>query len=410
MADSLEIPTGGAQEAGIVIVGSGLAAVCALEAMREAGYVGQVTMIGEERQMPYDRPPLSKQVLKEPGAEARIDLRDAAIFDAPATRLLRGRCVAEIDARQRRVVLDDGAVVGYTKLLLATGSRPRVLPGLPPAGAGVFYLRTLDDAVALRGALKSATSLAVVGGGVIGLEVAATAVALGVETTVIEASPRLMSRAACPQLSEVLQEEHRSRGVRVLCGATPSAFDFSGNRHTISWSDGRKLEVDVVLVGVGVTPEVDLAERCGIKCAPEGIVVDGFGATSIPGVYAAGEVAFHYNGRVACHQRQENWHHAAAHGRHVGASMIEPGAVYQEICGYWSDQYDLNIQVFGAVTGDEHVVRGDVPARRFAVFHLAAGVVVGITAINSPSDLRRGKKLVREGSSLEPEIESIVRA
>lgn len=226
MADSLEILTGGAQEAGIVIVGSGLAAVCALEAMREAGYVGQVTMIGEERQMPYDRPPLSKQVLKNRGAEARIDLRDAAIFDAPATRLLRGRCVAEIDARQRRVVLDDGAVVGYTKLLLATGSRPRVLSGLPPAGAGVFYLRTLDDAVALRGALKSATSLAVVGGGVIGLEVAATAVALGVETTVIEASPRLMSRAACPQLSEVLEEEHRSRGVRVLCGATPSAFDF----------------------------------------------------------------------------------------------------------------------------------------------------------------------------------------
>lgn len=410
MAEPVQILTGEAEEAGIVIVGSGLAAVCALEGMREAGYVGQVTMIGEERQMPYDRPPLSKQVLKEPGAEARIELRDGAIFDAPMTRLLRGRCVAEIDAPQRRVLLDDGAVVGYSKLLLATGSRPRVLPGLPPAGAGVFYLRTLDDAVALRGALKSATSLAVVGGGVIGLEVAATAVGLGVETTVIEASPRLMSRAACLQLSEVLEEEHRAHGVQVLCGATPSAFDFAGNRHTISWSDGRTLEVDVVLVGIGVTPEVDLAERCGIECVPEGIVVDGFGATSIPGVYATGEVAFHYNGRVVGHQRQENWHHAAAHGRHVGAAMIKPDAVYQEICGYWSDQYDLNIQVFGAVTGDEHVVRGDVSARRFAVFHLVDGVVVGITAVNSPSDLRAGKKLVRTGSSLESKIESAVRA
>lgn len=406
MADPLQIPTGGAREAGIVIVGSGLAAVCALEGLREAGYTGRVTMIGEERQMPYDRPPLSKQVLKEPGAEARIDLRDGAVFDDPMTRLLRGRCVAEVDARQSRVVLDDGAVVGYTKLLLATGSRPRVLPGLPPAGAGVFYLRTLDDAVALRGALKDATSLAVVGGGVIGLEVAATAVGLGVETTVIEASPRLMSRAACPQLSEVLEQEHRTRGVHVLCGATPCAFDFSGNRHIISWSDGRTLEVDVVLVGVGVIPEVDLAERCGIECAPEGIVVDGFGATSIPGVYAAGEVAFHYNGRVVGHQRQENWHHAAAHGRHVGMAMIEPGAVYQEICGYWSDQYDLNIQVFGAVTGDEHVVRGDVAARRFSVFHLVDGVVVGITAVNSPSDLRLGKKLVRAESPLESKIGS----
>lgn len=409
MADPAQIPVG-VQPAGIVIVGSGLAAVCALEGMREAGYLGQVTMIGEERQMPYDRPPLSKQVLKEPGAEARIDLRDSAIFEAPMTRLLRGRCVAEIDVLKSSVVLDDGAVIGYEKLLLATGSRPRILPGLPPAGAGVFYLRTLDDAVALRGALKSARSLAVVGGGVIGLEVAATAVGLGVETTVIEASPRLMSRAACTQLSEVLDEEHRTHGVHVRCGATPSAFDFSGNRHTISWSDGRTLEVDLVLVGVGVIPETGLAERCGIECAAEGIVVDGFGVTSIPGVYAAGEVAFHYNGRVVCHQRQENWHHAAAHGRHVGAAMVKPEGVYQEICGYWSDQYDLNIQVFGAVTGDEHVVRGDISARRFAVFHLSDGVVVGITAVNSPSDLRLGKKLVRAGSPLEAKVESAIRA
>lgn len=408
MADAAQIPAAG--DAGIVIVGSGLAAVCALEGMREAGYLGQVTMIGEERQMPYDRPPLSKQVLKEPGAEARIDLRDSAIFEAPMTRLLRGRCVAEIDVLRSSVVLDDGAVIGYDKLLLATGSRPRVLPGLPPAGAGVFYLRTLDDAVALRGALMSAKSLAVVGGGVIGLEVAATAVGLGVETTVIEASPRLMSRAACPQLSEVLDEEHRTHGVHVQCGATPSAFVFSGNRHTISWSDGRTLEVDLVLVGVGVIPEIGLAQRCGVECAAEGIVVDGFGVTSIPGIYAAGEVAFHSNGRVVCHQRQENWHHAAAHGRHVGAAMIKPEGVYQEICGYWSDQYDLNIQVFGAVTGDEHVVRGDISARRFAVFHLSDGVVVGITAVNSPSDLRLGKKLVRAGSPLEAKVESAIRA
>ncbi|WP_198083419.1 NAD(P)/FAD-dependent oxidoreductase [Variovorax sp. E3] len=410
MADPAQMLAAGEQHAGIVIVGSGLAAVCALEGMREAGYLGQVTMIGEERQMPYDRPPLSKQVLKEPGAEARIDLRDSAIFEAPMTRLLRGRCVAEIDVHRSSVVLDDGAVVGYEKLLLATGSRPRVLPGLPPAGAGVFYLRTLDDAVALRGALKSAKSLAVVGGGVIGLEVAATAVGLGVETTVIEASPRLMSRAACTQLSQVLDEEHRAHGVHVQCGAIPSAFEFSRNRHTISWSDGRTLEVDLVLVGVGVIPEIGLAERCGIECAAGGIRVDGFGVTSIPGIYAAGEVAFHYNGRVVCHQRQENWHHAAAHGRHVGAAMIKPEGVYQEICGYWSDQYDLNIQVFGAVTGDEHVVRGDISARRFAIFHLSDGVVVGITAVNSPSDLRLGKKLVRAGSPLEAEVESAVRA
>lgn len=384
----------------VVIVGSGLAAVSALEGMREAGYSGPVVMIGEERQMPYDRPPLSKMVLSEIGAEDRIFLREQSAYDALGATMLLGRSVTGIASGKREVTLDDGTRLPYEKLLLATGSRPRILQGLSPSDPGVFYLRTLDDSIALRAALKDARSLVVIGGGVIGLEVAAVAIKADVSTTVIEAGSRLMARAAAPQLSVVLEKVHRENGVNVLCGAAPTGFAFFNNQHAISMADGTVLEADLLVVGIGVIPETSLASAAGIECGPAGIVVDGVGATNVEHIYAAGEVAHHFNAGSGSHERQENWHHAAAHGKHIGMSMIAPADAYREISGYWSDQYDLNVQVFGSVAGDKDVVRGDIDAKSFSVFHLLNETVIGVTAVNAPRELRAGKQLVRSKGQL----------
>jgi len=377
-------------EAGVVIVGSGLAAVSVLDGLKEAGYTGHVTMIGEERHYPYDRPPLSKDVLLKTGAESGILLREQDSFDTADVELRRGRSVTAIDTDLRCVKLDNGDTVDYEQLVLATGSRPRTLPLLSPATPGVFYLRTLDDALALRVAMRDASSLIVIGGGVIGLEVAAVATQCGISTTVIEAGQRLMARAATP-----LDKVHAAHGVFVRCDTQPVGFDYGNDSHTVTLSDGTKLVADLIVVGIGVVPEVSLALSAGIVCGAMGIVVDGQGRTNVDDVYAAGEVAYALNAVSGRHERHESWHHAAAHGRHVGESVAGADALYAEICGYWSDQYDLNINVFGSVDGDDLAVRGDMDARRFAIYHLRQGAVVGITCVNAPKDFRTGKQLVK---------------
>lgn len=384
-----------AEGAGVVIVGSGLAAVSVLDGLKESGYAGYVTMIGEERHFPYDRPPLSKDVLLNTGAEATILLREQDTYNGPDVELRRGRSVTAIDTTLRCVMLDNGDTVDYEQLVLATGSRPRTLPLLSPATPGVFYLRTLDDALALRVAMREARSLIVIGGGVIGLEVAAVATQRGIATTVIEAGPRLMARAATPLLSQMMDEVHQSHGVTIRCESQPTGFEYGNDSHTVTLSDGSVLIADLIVVGIGVVPEVTLALNAGIVCGAMGIVVDAHGRTNVDGVYAAGEVAYAFNESSGRHDRHESWHHAAAHGRHVGEALAGAEDGYAEICGYWSDQYDLNINVFGSVDGDDLAVRGDIGTRQFAIYHLRQGAIIGITCVNAPKDLRVGKQLVK---------------
>jgi NADPH-dependent 2,4-dienoyl-CoA reductase/sulfur reductase-like enzyme len=292
-------------------------------------------------------------------------------------------------------MLDNGDTVDYEQLVFATGSRPRILPLLSPATPGVFYLRTLDDALALRVAMQQASSLIVIGGGVIGLEVAAVATQCGITTTIIEAGPRLMARAATPMLSQVLEQVHAAHGVSIRCNAQPIGFEYGNDSHTVTLSDGTVLVADLIVVGIGVVPEITVALMAGIVCGVAGIVVDGHGRTNVDGVFAAGEVAYAFNTSSGWHERHESWHHAAAHGQHVGHSLVAAGEDYSEICGYWSDQYDLNINVFGSVDGDDLAIRGDIDTRQFAIYHLRQGAIVGITCVNSPKDLRVGKQLVK---------------
>ncbi|MGT2432156.1 NAD(P)/FAD-dependent oxidoreductase [Cupriavidus basilensis] len=377
-----------------MIVGAGLAGVSAAEGLRQVGYVGRILLVGDEPERPYDRPPLSKSVLLDPAEAKRIDLRDATFYKERDIELRLGDAVTRIDRPGQRAQFADGSTEHFDKLLIATGSSLRLLPELPPQTPNVYYLRRLIDALALRDALPNIKRLLVVGAGVIGLEVAAVAKVMGIDVTVIEAGARPMVRATCPMLCEFIVAQHRIRGVNIQTQVTITDVSSASAGYRILLSNGETIIADAIVVGVGVVPNAGLAEEAGLPVVDGGVAVDGHGRTKDPNIYAAGEVACHFNARLARLDRQENWHHAAAHGMHVGRSVISPTEDYDEICGYWSDQYDFSVQSFGVSVGDTDVLRGDPASGSFTIFHLVDRVVRGVSSINAPREMRIGKALV----------------
>ena len=377
-----------------VIVGAGLAGLRVAEALREAGFAGRVILIGDEPHPPYDRPPLSKSVLEAKSAEDRIALSPEGALDSIEVELRLGHPVTLIDRARREVEIEGGERLSYDRLVLATGSCVRTLDLLPLGMPRVHYLRGLDDARRLREALAGRPRLAVVGGGVIGLEVAATARGLGCGVTVIEAADRLMGRAASPTISDYMRRRHAAEGVKLRLGAAVADARADGGAIALTLSSGERLAADRVVVGVGVTPRANLAAACGLALSDGAILVDERGRTSDEAIYAAGEVAAHYNDAFGRHDRQETWNHAAQHGAHVGRALMGDPSAYRLIPSYWSDQYDINLMIEGAPAGDADVVRGDVDGGRFLVFHLAGGRVVGVSAVNAARELRAARRLI----------------
>lgn len=381
----------------IVVVGAGLAGVRAAIAARGAGHEGRVILLSAENAVPYDRPPLSKAVLMGPDAESKITLEPAQTFVDQSIELRLGQRAISIDRQRNILRCEDGNDYPYSRLVLATGSRVRVFEPLPVGSPNVFYLRTLEDARSLRAALKPGTRVAIVGGGVIGMEVAAAAASKQLPVTVLEAGPRILGRGASPSVSAAMARAHESRGVVIRCAVTIREVQPVPSGYRFVLDDGTQLEADAVVVGVGVAPRAELAAQAGLKTSGAGIVVDGSGRTSDESIFAAGECAFHFNALTGKHERQENWMHAAAHGRHVGRSLFEPQPDYREPCSYWSDQYDRTLQVFGSPLGAVEVIRGDATSGSFLCFHLDEGRVVGVSAMNAPRDFRRARALVLAG-------------
>lgn len=384
----------------LVVVGAGLAGLRCAESARAEGFPGRIVLVGAEPHLPYDRPPLSKAVLLEPGAETTIGLstREALIDAHMELRL--GQAATAIDRAARRLVLADGEQIAYDRLVLATGSATRTLRDLPPGRLGVHYLRSLDDALALRTALADAAEVAVIGAGVIGLEVAAAAVSPARRVTVIEAADRVMGRAACPAISAFIAEQHAAAGVHLRLGVSVAGVAEEGGVYSLTLSDGTAVKADLVVVGIGVSPNDRLARDCGLEVESGGICVDGYGMTSDPAIYATGEVAVHFNARHGRHDRQETWAHADAHGAHVGRSLVAPEADYDAVGSYWSDQYDVTLNVLGAPVGEIDVVRGDPGEGKFLVFHLADGKLAGVSAVNDARGLRAAKALI--GADVDP--------
>ena len=357
-------------EAGIVIVGAGEAGARAAITLRAEGYAGALTLIGEERHAPYERPPLSKATIVGEGVPAIPTIGDAAALADLHIDHLTSVAVASIDRAARRVTLSDRRALRYDKLLLATGAKPRRL-SLPGADAAI-YLRNFDDSIALRGHMKPGRRIAIIGGGFIGLELASSACALGCEVTLIEAAPRILMRGVPSAIADIVAARHRAAGIDLIVGATIAGIDQAGDGHVVALGDGRAIPADCVIAGIGAAPEIALAEAAGLAI-DNGVAVDGQLRTSDPHIYAAGDCASFphplYDGRRI---RLEAWRNAFDQGAFVAKAMLGARDEYQAVPWFWSDQHDLNLQIAGLVDEGPDTIARDLGDGALLLFHLTA--------------------------------------
>lgn len=382
------------QHKSIVIVGAGQCGGQAADALLRGGFAGRLVLIGDERHPPYQRPPLSKQLLAGQIEAERTFIKPAGYWADKGVELRLGTHVHAIERGARAVVLTDGTRIGFDALLLATGSRPRqlALPGRELAG--IHDLRTLDDAQAIGAQLRSGTRLTVVGGGFVGLEVAAVAVAAGATVTVLEAAPHLLSRVMPPAMSRWYERLHRAHGVDVRTAVSVTGFDGEDDRVRRVLTDGGAVDSDLVVLGVGIVPNQELAAGCGLACR-DGIIVDEHCATSDPAIYAAGDCTRHPQPLLGGDLRLESVHNATTQARVAAANLLGGEQRYAELPWFWSDQYDVKLQMIGlSAAHDEAVVRGDMDARAFIVFYLRDGVLIAADAINSTREFMVCRKLV----------------
>ena len=377
-----------------VIVGGGQAALQVAVSLRQAGYEGAVAILCDEATLPYQRPPLSKGYLWGELDAARLSLRPSNLYQRLAIDLSVGARAVAVDRSARRVELADGTSVPYDALVLATGARPRRL-SIPGADLEpVHHLRTVRDADRLRDRLSRGARLAVVGGGYIGLEVAAAATRLGAGVTVLEALPRVMSRVTGPEVAAFLTDTHRARGVEVMTDAAVTRFepDPAGGVRIVL-RDGQELPCDEVLVAVGVVPNVELAEACGLVC-DDGIVVDACGRTRDPAIFAAGDCTNHPNPILGRRLRLESVHNAVEQAKAVASAIAGPAAPYAQVPWFYSDQYDLKLQTVGLFhDADRTSILGSPESREFAVLYLSADRIVAVDAVNAPWAFVRARKL-----------------
>lgn len=375
----------------VVVLGGGLTSVSFSGGLRSAGFEGSITVVSDEPEPACDRPPLSKEFLRDGDADKiRLDLSRA-----PAVEWLYGVAAQRVEPQAREVHLADGRCLNYGTLVFATGATPRLLPALQGASMPVLTLRTLGDAQRIRGALVPGARLLVVGGGVIGLELAATARALGVTVTLVEFMPRLMNRGASPTLAAFVARHHAEQGVDLRLGR--SVTGFSGAQ--VELDDGSLIAADLVVVGIGVCANDALARDAGIAC-DDGIFVDGHGRTTCPNVYAIGDVTRQRHPVSGRFERIETWSNAQSQGLAVARALLDPAApAYADLPWYWSEQYALRMQVAGLPQGDDEVVRGDMAAGdKFTLIHLLRGQIVGASCVNNVRDFTALKRLISSGA------------
>lgn len=392
---------------GIVIVGAGLAGVQAAEALRGAGWSGPLTILGAEAAAPYHRPPLSKAWLAGEASDAQIVLRTPEALARKQIALRTSCRVRALDLAGRWVRLDGGESLAYDGLVLATGMRPRKLEVPGAEAPNVLGLRTRDDAARLAAALRACLAerrpLTVVGGGFIGLEVAATARKLGLDVVVLEALPRLLARALSPRMSAWVLRLHESKGVAVETGATVRslATDAGGQAVAVELADGRRYDTGLVLVGIGSVPNDELAQEAGLAC-DRGIVVDACARTSAAAVVAAGDCTARRlpDGSLL---RLESVHNATEQAKSAAAALMGQERPFTGTPWFWSDQYDRKIQMAGQSTGgDASAVRGDENADAFSVWHYRGGRLVGVDTVNNSRDHLLARRLLDAGITPSP--------
>ena len=385
----------------IVIIGAGQAGAQAVASLRADGFTGDLVMIGDEPYAPYQRPPLSKTYLMGTLDRERLFLKPDAFYAEAKCELLLNATASAIDRAKKIVTLSDGITVPYDKLLIATGSRVREIkcPGadLP----GVFYLRSIADGDKLRPAFETAKNVAIVGGGYIGLEVGAVARKYDLNVTVFEAMERVMQRAVSKPISDFYDKTHRDAGVNILLNTGVEAFEGQGKLEAIR-AGGKSYPTDIAVVGIGILPNDALAKEAGLTVG-DGIHVDEYCQTSDPNIWAAGDCTRHH-GRDGNHIRLECVQNAIDQAKFASLAMMGKPKPYKEVPWFWSDQYDLKLQIAGlAWPTDSLVVRGDPASRKFAVFHLRNGAVAAVEAVNAAPEYIVGRKLIADGAHVAPE-------
>jgi NADPH-dependent 2,4-dienoyl-CoA reductase/sulfur reductase-like enzyme len=379
----------------VVVVGAGLAGLRCVEDLRRHGYADRIVLVGDEPHLPYDRPPLSKEFL---------------VASAPATHLRTPAAFAELDVDARfgvsaqsldvegRALLVDGEQLKFSALVIATGARPRTLPGLEPRD-GVHELRTLDDALRLRSALVEASRVVVVGAGFIGSEVASSARSLGLEVTIAEQAPAPLVRVLGREMGAACAGLHTENGTRLLCGVTVTELVGERKVEAVRLSDGSMIAADLVLVGAGVEPDTRWLEGSGLEL-DDGVVCDR-GLRAAPGIYAIGDVARWENGLFGRRMRVEQWTNAAEQARHVAGAIAGVGnGGFTGSNYFWSDQYGVRIQFVGLAEAEEvAVVDGDPQTRRFAACYRRGERLIGTLAVGSPRIAHKAKRLIERGAS-----------
>jgi len=389
----------------IVVIGGGQAGAQALQSLRQGGYEGKLTLVADEAALPYQRPPLSKAYMKGEFSEERLYFRPEAWYQDQKIEVILSTHAAKIDRTAQMVELPHGGQIAYDALIIATGSRPRVLPTKGADLAGVHDLRDLSDVERIRPNMISGRRMVIIGAGYIGLEAAAVARQMGLEVTVLEMATRVLARVTSPVMSEFFETEHRAQGVTILTGARLDHIDGADGKVTAAvLADGTRIDADIVLVGIGILPNEELAKDAGIACN-NGILVDRDARTSDPRVFAAGDCASRPLVHFGRSGRLESVHNAIEQGKLAAAAILGKPRPAEDCPWFWSDQYDLKLQIAGLSQDyDEIVVRGDPKDRKFAAFYLRNGTLIAVDAVNSPPEFLASKKLIMSGAKLAPAV------
>jgi len=388
----------------IVIAGAGHAAGQVVATLRQKKFSGNICLIGEEAYLPYQRPPLSKKYLAGELPAERLHFKAHNFYDEPNIEVHLNTTIDRIDRTTKVVHSNDGLEFPYDKLVLSLGAHPRHidLPGVELAG--VHYLRTIQDVDRIREEFGTGRRLVIVGAGYIGLEVAAVAAQLGLDVTVAEMLDRVMSRVVSPQVSEFYQKEHTDHGVTLRLSAGIKGFAGDGHVHAVDLADGTQIPADLVIIGIGVVPNTGLAADAGLEIS-NGIVVNDQCRTSDPDIYAVGDCTFHPNAVLGRQLRLESVHNALEQAKTAAANICGEDQRYAQVPWFWSDQYDLKLQIAGLSQDyDQTIIRGDPGGRSFSCLYLNGGKLIAVDAINRPKDFMQAKKLIADHAIIDPAL------
>ncbi|RJG18910.1 NAD(P)/FAD-dependent oxidoreductase [Massilia cavernae] len=387
-----------------VIVGGSHAGAQLCASLRQEGWTGAITLVSDEALLPYHRPPLSKAFLCGDKAEQELLIRPQAFYEKEKVDVLLGTRAVAIDRARRQLALGDGSHLHYSKLVLATGARVRTLDIAGSALPGVFYLRQAHDVLAIRQATAPGKRAVIIGGGYIGLEAAASLRQTGMQVTVLEAMPRLLQRVTAPEVSAFYARVHGEEGVNIVTDASVLAIEGKERVEAVVTGDGRRLGADVVIIGVGVLPASELAQQAGLT-VDNGIVVDECARTSDPDIFAVGDCSNHYNPIYDCRLRLESVQNATDQARTAAQALCGKTIPYRALPWFWSDQYDLKLQIAGLSQGyDRVVLRGSAGSgRSFSAFYFKGGRLIAVDAVNRPKDFMISKRFLADQASADPE-------